>query len=232
MVNVRLLLAVLGWAFGSGVAISADRLDLVSLEDKMLSEPRVTAEAVFVGLVWPRREDRAPTEETILAAFPPDLRTGEVCVRITTEDGLYNGNARYKDNGVATSSLTLLPYIPKDGDLSVYEDQNIAVLAFPCEKEASLDEVVVASWGSDELADLGAKANLLVNSFRASTAFLIVGDSNQVDCEPIEGGERAAYDFSCPLSIADIKSGARIALYRTRGTSLDPEVAINIVGWE
>ncbi|WP_299962367.1 hypothetical protein [uncultured Roseobacter sp.] len=232
MINVRVLLHGAALMLATGPVMAADRLELVSLEDKMLAEPRVTAEAVFVGLVWPRREGKQPAVEVILAAFPPGLRSAEVCVRVTTEDGRYSGNARYRETRVATSSLTLLPYAPEEDDLSSYEDTNIAVLAFPCESSENLTTVAVASWASDSVADLGPEANLLVNSFRATSAFLIVGDTKQVDCISIMAGERAAYDFSCPIPIADIKSGARIALYRTRGTSLDPEVAINIVGWE
>jgi hypothetical protein len=205
---------------------------LVSLEDEMLAEPQVTADAVFVGLVWPRKEGMPSQVDAILAAFPPELRGEEVCVRVTTEDGLYSGKARYRESGQATSRLTLLPYIPQQAELAEYADQDIAVLAFPCATQSDISTVAVASWGSSTVDELGPEAVLLVNSFRASSAFLIIGDSKQADCVAIEGGQRAAYDFSCPLSISDLKSGTRIALYRTRGTSMDPEVAINVVGWE
>ena len=51
MVNIRVVATVLTYAVCLTPAVAADRLELVSLEDEILPEPRVTAEAVFVGLV-------------------------------------------------------------------------------------------------------------------------------------------------------------------------------------
>ncbi|MDE9451676.1 hypothetical protein J3R80_14465 [Aliiroseovarius sp. Z3] len=214
-------------------ALAADRLVLVDLEDEMLPEPRVTAEAVFVGLVRPTNNTNDPEAgETILAALPPDARSADVCVRVTTEDGRYFGHARYSAEAGGASPMTLMDYVPLRPELRDYQAAEIAVLAFPCSADPALTDVAVASWRADDTDDLGQTVTVLVNSFRADEAFLIVNDAKQVTCVPTAGGERAAFDFSCDIDVSEIKAGARIALYRMRGTSIDPEVAINVVGWE
>lgn len=232
MVNLRQGALAIGFGLCSTPLLAADRLELVSLDDEMLPEPRVTAEAVFVGLVWPRLSSADVSTGSILAAIPPKRREEGVCVQVTTEDGRYKGDARYRDTGVATSALTILPYVPTEDDLGAYPDGNIAVMAFPCSDSAQISEVAVTSWQSDAVDGLGDTANLLVNSFRADAAFLLIDGATEVECNPIGVGERAAFDFSCPLRIADIGRGVRVSLFRVRGASLDPEVAINIVGWE
>ena len=232
MVNVRVTTLAIGFALCAAPGMAADQLELLSLDEEMLPEPRVTAEAVFVGLVWPRSQDTAASAGSILAAIPPDMRVNDVCVRVTTEDGRYNGDARYRDSGVATSAMTILPYVSTKGDLDVYADNAIAVLAFPCNENARIDTVAVTSWRSTAIDGLGETANLLVNSFRADAAFLLVDGFIEVGCLPLADGERAVFDFSCPLRIADIQSGARVSLFREWGVSLDPEVAIDIIGWQ
>ncbi|MEX0277384.1 MAG: hypothetical protein AB3N19_07680 [Ruegeria sp.] len=212
--------------------MAADQLELVSLDEEMLPEPRVTAEAVFVGLVWPRLQGTAASTGSILAAIPPEMRVNDVCVRVTTEDGRYSGDARYRDTGVATSAMTILPYASTEGDLSIYADSTVAVMAFECSDSARIAEIAVTSWRSDAAEGLGDTANLLVNSFRADAAFLLIDGATEIECVPVAGGERAVFDFSCPLEIAEIQSGARVSLFRERGASLDPEVAIDIVGWK
>lgn len=233
MVNSRVIALVLGLGACPLTALAADRLELVALEDEMLPEPQVTAEAVFVGLVRPTHGTSAPVAgETILAALPPSRRPSEVCVRVTTEDGRYSGHARYRAGEAGQSAMTLMDYVPERTELRDYRDSEIAVLTFPCGTGPALTDVAVATWRADAEDDLGQTVQVLVNSFRADAAFLIVNDAKQVDCTPKSGGERAAFDFACPIPVADIKGGARVALYRVRGTSFDPEVAINIVGWE
>ncbi len=233
MVNSKVILLAFGLANGVTCALATDRLVLVNLEDEMLPEPRVTAEAVFVGLVRPTSADSTQmAEETIIAALPPGKRATDVCVRVTTEDGRYFGQARYRADSTGTSPMTLMDYVPVRTELRDYEASEIAVLAFPCSTDAALTDVAVASWRADNVDDLGQTVSVLVNSFRAEAAFLLINDAKQVDCVPTAGGERAAFDFSCEMDVADIKGGARVALYRMRGTSLDPEVSINIVGWE
>ena len=233
MVNSIAAVLATGLALFAGPALAADRLELLALEDEMLPEPRVTAEAVFVGLVRPRSDnDGEVASETILAALPPNYRSADVCVRVTTEDGRYSGHARYRGVDGGTSAMTLMDYVPEHSELKAYEDAKVAVLTFPCSAAKALSDVAVASWRADEVGDLSPTAQLLVNSFRADAAFLIVNDAEQVDCQPTAGGERAAFDFVCPLQVSKIRGGARVALYRVRGTSFDPEVVINIVGWE
>ncbi|MCK0140524.1 hypothetical protein [Aliiroseovarius sp. F47248L] len=233
MVNSKVIMLACGLATCTTHAFAADRLVLVNLKDEMLPEPRVTAEAVFVGLVRPTINARDQAgRETILAALPPNARSTDVCVRVTTEDGRYFGNARYSAEAGGDSPMTLMDYVPLRPELRDYEDAEIAVLAFPCSADSALTNVAVASWRADDTDDLGQTVTVLVNSFRADEAFLIVNDANQVTCTPTAGGERAAFDFSCDIDVSEIKGGARIALYRMRGTSIDPEVAINVVGWE
>lgn len=233
MVNSKVILLACGLAACSTSAWAADRLELVNLEDEMLSEPRVTAEAVFVGLVRPTNNAKDPGgDETILAALPPEARSTGVCVRVTTEDGRYFGIARYSADVEGDSPMTLMDYVPKRPELRDYDDTQIAVLAFPCSPDPALTNVAVASWRANDTDELGQTVTVLVNSFRADEAFLTVNDAKQVTCAPTAGGERAAFDFSCDIDVSEIKSGARIALYRMRGTSIDPEVSINIVGWE
>ena len=232
MVNVRVMALAIGLGLSAAPATAADRLELVSLDDEMLPEPRVTAEAVFVGLIWPRLQGAKPSTGSILAAIPPEMRINDVCVRVTTEDGRYTGDARYRNTGVATSAMTILPYVSTEDDLSAYADNTVAVIAFQCSDNAQIAELAVTSWRNDTAEGLGNTANLLVNSFRADAAFLLVDGAKEIECVAMAGGERAAFDFSCPLSIADIQGGVRVSLFRVRGASLDPEVSIDIVGWK
>lgn len=232
MVNLRVAILGVCFALTSVPAFAADELVLLDFDDDLLPEPRVTAEAVFVGLVWPRLNETAVANETILAAIPQAMREQDVCVRVTTEDGRYTGKARYGNAGAATSSMALLPYGPADIGLGGYPDESIAVLAFSCNEAARFTNVAVTSWRSRDDQLLGDTANLLVNSFRADEAFLLVDGAKEIECIALDAGERAAFDFSCPLAIADIKQGPRISLFRVRGASMDPEVAVNVIGWE
>lgn len=233
MVNFRAIV------IGSAIAVcaiplsAADRLELLDLDDEILSEPRVTAEAVFVGLVRQKHEPETQNAaDTILAALPPGNRPTEVCVRVTTEDGRYSGNARYRSSEVGVSPMTLMDYVSEKKELGDYSDAEVAVLTFPCSTDPTLTNVAVATWRADDPSALGDVVSIYVNSFRADAAFLIVNDTKQVDCIPRAGGERAAFDYSCPLKTADVNGGARVTLYRIRGASIDPAVSINIVGWE
>lgn len=212
---------------------AADKLKLLDLNDEILSEPRVTAEAVFVGLVRLKRkaETQAPSD-TILAALPPADRPAEVCVRVTTEDGLYSGNARYLSGETGESAMTLMDYVSDKQELRDYSDTEVAVLTFPCDTDPALTNVAVATWRANDASALGEVVTVYVNSFRADAAFLVVNDTEQVDCSPREGGARAAFDYSCPLNASQVTGGARVTLYRMRGASIDPAVSINIVGWE
>lgn len=232
MINVGIAILVIFAALKPTPAAAADELELLSLDDEILTEPRVTAEAVFVGLVWPRLNEAEAVSGLILAAIPPAMRGEEICVRVTTEDGRYTGIARYRDKGVATSAMTILPYAPAKAGLGDYSDDSVAVLAFPCSEAARLTDLAVTSWRSNEAGLRGESVNLLINSFRADEAFLVVDNAKEIDCVALDAGERAAFDFSCPLAVSDIRQGARVALFRVRGASMDPEVAINIFGWE
>ncbi len=233
MVNSKAAVLATGFTLVAGSAFAADKLELLALEDEMLPEPQVTAEAVFVGLVRPRSgDDGAVASETILAAIPPAHRSADVCVRVTTEDGRYSGRARYRGAEGGASAMTLMDYVPEHTELKSYEEADVAVLTFPCSTASKLSDVAVATWRAEDVGELGPTVQLLVNSFRANAAFLIVNDAEQVDCKPTAGGERAAFDFVCPLQVSKIQGGARVALYRVRGASFDPEVVINVVGWE
>ena len=233
MVNFRAI--VIGFAIAvCAIPLSAaDRLELLDLNDEILSEPRVTAEAVFVGLVRPKSNtDAQAASDTILAALPPGDRPAEVCVRVTTEDGRYSGNARYSSGEAGVSPMTLMDYVSDKKELKDYADTEIAVLTFPCSSGPALKNVAVATWRANETSVLDDIVTVYVNSFRADAAFLIINDAEQVDCVPEAGGEGAAFDYSCPLKTAHVNGGARVTLYRMRGASIDPAVSINIVGWE
>ncbi len=233
MVKFRVVLIILTYILSAGAMFGADRLQLVSLKDDMLPEPQVTAEAVFVGLVRPKVTTvQGTSSETILAALPPENRTNGVCVRVTTADGLYSGVAEYKSAGADTSNMTLMDYVSDEEALATYSENEIAVLVFPCDSALALSTAAVATWRSDDVVELGESVNVLVNSFRADAAFLIVNDTEQVDCQPYKVGERAAFDFSCQLDAKQIESGAHLSLFRIRGASVDPELSLSIVGWE
>lgn len=233
MVKIRVISVILTYILSAAATFGADRLQLVSLKDDMLPEPQVTAEAVFVGLVRPKANSVTGTNsETILAALPPENRANGVCVRVTTADGLYSGVAEYKSSGAGSSNMTLMDYVSEEEALSAYSENEIAVLVFPCDGAMILSTAAVATWRGEDVLELGETVNLLVNSFRADAAFLIVNDSEQVDCLPYKVGERAAFDFSCQLDAKQIETGARLSLFRIRGASIDPELSLSVVGWE
>lgn len=217
-------------------ARAADEMQFVELIEEVRTEPRVTAEAVLVGLV------RAPAPDTardgavpILAQMPPEHRADGICVRVTTADGLYSGQGRYADPGGGAEAAALMVYRPEKKQLANYGDADIAVLTFPCDQSGGLGRIAVATWRADGGAATEAapdeRADLLVNSFRADEVFVTLDDGNTVACSPQPDGTRAAFDFRCALPVAALQSGPRLSLHRVRGASMDAEVTVRVIGW-
>ncbi len=216
-------------------ARAADLLAAVDpgVVDEVLPAPRVTAEAVIVGLVLQKATaEPGAAARSVLAAIPPAARAGGVCLRVVTSDGLYQGRVAYDPVGPGAEPVALLPYETSTAQVFAYAEPDVAALAFPCAPGGALTRIGVATWAADDAAPLSGTAELLINSFRADQAFVALGDGPQFDCVKLTDGSRAAFDFRCAIPVDLLAEGAALTLFRARGASLDPEITVDVIGWK
>lgn len=221
--------------------------DVVALDmqERLTPEAEVSAEAVFVGLVrpWEARVERGvpPREEDAGAAFvvldvPADLDERGLCVRVVTADGRYSAEERIPSAGIGGDAMIQGRYMPAYDTIFDYEEPEIAILAWACSAEPATDvtplTMTFGTWQGpfDGDVDTDAASYLLVNSFRASSAFVVVDGITQISCQPVPEGARAAFDFRCPLQWETVRNGAEITLFRVRGGAMDPPVTARIAG--
>lgn len=201
-----------------------------SVDDVLLDEPRVTAEAVVLGLVRYGAAGGDGTEAEILAAVPEGWGEAPVCVKVRTRDGLYSGRASFAPPpGWTGGDLAAMNYTTERRKLFDYPDDAVAVLATPGDCDAPVAELAAATWQAPEGATPEGAAHLLLNSFRADEVYLIV-DGTEVACEPIDQGSRASFDTRCAIDQALLAGGADIVINRLRGGSADLPLTVRAAG--
>lgn len=176
----------------SALAQSVDQEPL-NFNENLRDEAEVSG-ALFVGL---QRFQKPPNAGTLnLSVEVPPKRLGEIgCLRVTTSNGLYDGIAEYE----LTVEAGLLPlkFPTKHADyLASRPDDGVAArFTFgPCSAQSS--ESAIVRWGPEETAP----ATVFLNAFRADRVYVYLDDApDPVNCEPIRGGGRTAYDFRCEL---------------------------------
>ena len=230
MINMRGLALIAGiWTVAPNVAWAAERFERIgAVVDNYFNESPVTADAVVTGFVrYATNVSAGPRTTEVLADVPADWAGSEICIKVTTNDGLYSGRGRFASPAKwAASDIAAFAYETDTREIFEYSQSDIAVVAKPGNCDEPLTSLTIASWGaaSSELEPLGY---LLLNSFRADAVFLLIGES-EVDCEPIMKGPRASFDFRCPIDIELISGGAEAQIYRLRGQSADPPLLIKL----
>lgn len=242
-----------GWAvtiaagIASGGGVGAAEVALINVEERLVPEAQVSAEAVLVGLVrpWLAKGDSVNAQGSALGAagdrrraeitiHVPKIGPRDICVRVVSADGRYTLAGLVAGPDLGADEVVDGYYDPSYADAFAYSQNQMAVLARPCGAGVPQGplELTVAAWrGGTAGGEMPAETvDLLVNSFRADRTLLAVeGRGAPVECTPVEDGSRAAFDFRCTLDWDEVSSGAAVTLYRVRGGAMDPPVTAIIL---
>lgn len=186
------------------IALDEDGFNETVREGAMISGSVVAGAMVHEG----------ETGELSLQGYiPADWNSRQVCAQLTSIDGLYEAIGRYNvpsawAGGIAslefpTKHPALLKGAPQDG---------LAIRVTPgaC-GGAQSSEITVALWNADELGPV----NLLLNSFRADSVFVYVGDLEApIRCDPIALPGRTAFDSKCALNLEGHSGAVDLTIYR------------------
>ncbi|MEM6727381.1 MAG: hypothetical protein AAF618_02665 [Pseudomonadota bacterium] len=205
---VILTLLVVLWCGG----LCADTVRQAPKEfNENLREEAEISGALFAGIM--RAGDRpSGADISISAEIPTGWAMGPVCLRVTTSNGLYESEAEYDLGGAENAQLLDFPtsfarYLrdrPEDG---------VATMLSKGGCGADVEDVALVNW-----ADPSENApRVLLNSFSADRVYLYLGAADTpIQCAPLEGIARAAYDTRCDLDAEKLDAPLVLEIFAVR----------------
>ena len=162
-----------------------------------------------------------PEATSVWAEVPAGWAGGLACLRVSTANGLYDSVAEYMIPGGA--QVVPLEFPTRHARyLAERPEGGVAALMSKgaCAEEVS--ESAIVRW--DEAAD--APAILYLNAFRADRVYVYLGaDPEPVECTPLSGDVRTAYDVRCDLGTLPETEAVNLEILGvTNGQPSDPAV--------
>lgn len=210
--------------------ISAERLN-DPFDEVYRPEVQVSGN-VIVGVMSAGAQD-ALASDRLTVASDAGFAGGEVCLRATSNDGIYSSRNHYRIPETAQPVAVRLPYESGMEDvLAGYSVGQIAisVAAGDCAGNAG-GTYLVASSGDGNTDD---PVLIYLNSFGATDVFVQAGeDGTPQPCAYLSEGRRTTYDFICRLAPALPEAGPggrQVTILRERFGREQPAVVFRLVG--
>lgn len=208
---------------------AAEPLDAELLNDPFVEvyQPEVQVSGnVIVGVMSATAQDALSRDSLAVRSGSPGA---EVCVRATSNDGIYSSRNHYRLPGDSGDGVRL-PYRSGRVDvLSDYGDGDIAVAVTlgSCEAAGS-DAYLVADSVDGDPAD---PVLLQLNSFGATDVFVQAsGSEDLIPCEYLTEGRRTTYDFVCTLDAGAGGADGTVTVIRERFGREQPAVVFRLAG--
>lgn len=162
--------------------------------------------------------------------LPTAIATDELCLRVTSRDGIYISDSVYALPSGAAGQLVRLPYKPAsaDGPPRSYEDTEIAMAATLGTCDTKTADYLVVRADDAPLTTI----RLYLNAFGATDVFLSVGGpAESLDCSYIDQGRRTTFDFWCDIPVTDISEAPLdVTIERERFGRAQPDVRLRLIG--
>lgn len=181
---------------------------------------------VIVGVMSPTAQ-AALIDDRLGVQVSEALGGGEVCLRATSNDGIYNSRNHYR-----------LPETPGRAHLPYASDMNEVLIGFQpgelavsiargdCESTATSAYLVASTVDDAETVPV----TIYLNGFGATDVFFAyAGEEELRSCEYITEGRRTTYDFFCTLELGN-GGEETITLVRERFGREQPEITLNLIG--
>ena len=150
----------------------------------------------------------------------------EVCVRATSNDGIYSSRNHYRLP--ADADQAHLPYA--SGMSNVLEGFAPGAIAVSISQGSceSLSGDVFLVAGSLDDGD-APPVTVYLNGFGATDVFFALDDSGELSsCEYIDEGRRTTYDFLCNLG--ELTGASSVTIVRERFGREQPEITFELIG--
>jgi hypothetical protein len=231
IITAALAAAVLSTVSASAAEpISAERLN-DPFDEVYRPEVQVSGN-VIVGVMSATAQDGLASDRLTVASDPA-VGGVEVCLRATSNDGIYSSRNHYRIPDTALPVAVRLPYASGMEDvLAGYEEGQIAisVAAGDCAANAG-GTYLVASSGDGNAED---PVLIYLNSFGATDVFVQTGsDGAPQPCTYLSQGRRTTYDFICTLAPTRSEAGSggrQVTIIRERFGREQPAVVFQLVG--
>lgn len=214
--------------FSSSTALAAPTIT-AQLKDRfheVLRDDVVVSGSVIVGVA-----NASVLDGTALRtlAISPGLAPGaEICLAVTTRDGVYTAlNSFVVPEATRPGQPVALPYDKSQylARLGVYADTEVAIMASagPCSVVAGKN-YLVHRYGTARINTI----RLFVNSFGATDVYASTSGP-ATDCTPITEGRRTTFDFICELALRQEDKGEfKATVQRERFGRQLPDVSVLI----
>lgn len=216
-------LLLLGGAARAAEPVSAELLNDPFLETY---QPEVAVSGNVIVGVMSGAAQAALLGDRLLVGIDEALAGKEVCVRTTSNDGVYSSRNLYRLPEEAEQAH--LPYTSgMDDVLSAYATGELAVSISQGSCESATGEAFLVAGSLD---DGGPQpVTVFLNGFGATDVFFALDDSDELtSCEYIEEGRRTTYDFFC--TIGEITGARPVTIVRERFGREQPEIRFELIG--
>lgn len=212
----------------SGAARAAEPVsaDLLSQPFQEIFQPEVQVSGNVIVGVMSGGAQAALLSDRLQVGVGEGLGGTEVCVRATSNDGIYSSRNHYRLP--ATADQAHLPYASGMGDvLDGFAAGQIAVSISPGSCESLSGETFLVAGSLDDGA--AQPVTVYLNGFGATDVFFALADNGQLgSCEYIEEGRRTTYDFLCHLG--EISGASSVTIVRERFGREQPEITFELIG--
>jgi len=190
-------------------------------------QPEVKVSGNVIVGVMSGAAQAALREDRLGVRVDSAMAGAEVCVRATSNDGIYQSRNHYRLP--AATERAHLPYASGMGDvLGGFGPHGLAVSVSTGDCEATAAGTFLVAGAVDEAA--ATPVTLFVNGFGATDVFVAVGDDADLEpCEYIDEGRRTTYDFYCTLASVPAQSRS-VTIVRERFGREQPEISLKLIG--
>ncbi|MEQ5870368.1 hypothetical protein J4E08_10720 [Sagittula sp. NFXS13] len=149
------------------------------------------------------------TELDVSATLPEDWTSPEVCLRMTTVDGLYESRNTYSVVGVSPGGRLRFPYPTQQLPLlREAPPDTLAGLLTPgaCDRFTGLEEAAAVYFGTQS----GEALSLFLNTSDAEFTYVMfpqLPDVGEQECRPVTQLVRSAFDTICEIPEAVARQG-------------------------
>jgi len=210
---------------------------LVEEEDSFLEryDPQVNVSGhVVVGVMAASAASRLATDE--LKLLPSELvvarESRDVCLRVSSQDGVYATTAHYNLPAGAEKNAVHLPYPSKYKEVvGSFKTNQVAISATAgsC-SEPTNDYVVV---GAADDATPGS-VHIYVNGMDATdvSARIKAGETwnDANECRKVKAAQQRAYEYLCRIDLPDDETAHDVQILRERWGTPQPTVEIKVDG--
>jgi hypothetical protein len=219
-----MLMSLPGLAWGA-VPATAELLSEPFLESY---QPEVEVSGNVIVGVMSGAAQSALLEDRLGVWVSRDMAGTEVCVRATSNDGIYSSRNHYRLPG--TSERAHLPYSSDMDDVLGGFGQGglaVSVATGNCDLTAADTYLVAGS-----LDEAGAEAvTVFVNGFGATDVFVDRGNGSELEpCDYVAEGRRTTYDFLCTLTTEPGQT-TEVTIVRERFGREQPGIPLTLIGY-